>query len=100
MNILTHFHQKGFVTILVNFDIPDRVLMDRVINSNRSTTIFRTASTFEEVLIRQQTDSYGQEVSVPTDNEANYLFEIKAEEDVSIVSQKIVEIAENLVIGG
>ncbi len=39
------FNKKQFVRILVHFDIPDNVLMERIIRSRRSTNIFRGAYT-------------------------------------------------------
>ena len=57
ISLLEHFKSKGFFSIIVNFDIPDHVLLQRVSESQRSTAVFRTASTFEEVLIRQQAET-------------------------------------------
>ncbi len=93
LDLLAHFHNKGFMSILVNFDIPDLVLQARVVNSQRSTTVFRSASTFEEVLTRQQTDS---NVKAPIEGEADHLFVIKNPEEVQSVTRKIVNIAQSL----
>jgi predicted ABC-type ATPase len=54
---LEHYHNKGFTSILVYFDIPVPVLKERIANSNRSTTVLRTAATFNEVLIRQEKEN-------------------------------------------
>lgn len=53
LDLLADFHDKGFISILVHFDIPEHVLEERVANSQRSTNVFRSASSFEEVLIRK-----------------------------------------------
>jgi predicted kinase len=46
ISLLEYFKSKGFTSIIVNFDIPDHVLRERVSESKRSTAVFRTASTF------------------------------------------------------
>ena len=90
ISLLEYFKSKGFISILVNFDIPDHVLLERVSKSQRSTAVFRTASTFEEVLIRQQAESEKRGVSDPTEGEADYLFEIKSSDEVQSVIREIV----------
>ncbi|RPJ94131.1 ATP-binding protein [Rummeliibacillus sp. TYF005] len=91
------FTQEQFIRILVNFDIPDEVLLNRVKQSQRSTNIFRGSySSFEEVLIRQQHESSNEDVIEPTIDEAEYLFVIKDNKDVESVIQKIVYIAKCL----
>jgi tRNA uridine 5-carbamoylmethylation protein Kti12 len=90
------FNTDEFVRILVHFDIPDDVLKDRVIQSQRSTNIFRGAYTnFEEVLVRQQSESLKEDVVDPIEDEADHLFVIKDNEEVILVIQKIVQIAES-----
>ncbi|NOU94392.1 AAA family ATPase [Paenibacillus sp. LMG 31456] len=96
LELLSHFENKSFISILVNFDIPDCVLQARVTNSQRNTNVFRSASTFEEVLIRQQADSHKIEVLAPTDGEADHLFVIKSADDVQSVIELIVNIAQGL----
>jgi deoxyadenosine/deoxycytidine kinase len=89
------FTSDEFVRILVHFDIPDDVLQERVIQSQRSTNIFRGAySNYEEVLVRQQAESLKEDVINPIEGEADHLFVIKDNEDVNQVIQKIVQIAE------
>ena len=91
------FTQEQFIRILVNFDIPDEVLLNRVKQSQRSTNIFRGPySNFEEVLNRQQQESSNEDVIEPTIDEADYLFEIKDNKEVDPVIQKIVYIAKCL----
>jgi adenylate kinase family enzyme len=96
LDLLERFHQKGFVSILVNFDIPDHILQTRIANSQRSTHIFRTASSFEEVLKRQQAESHNDDVMAPIKGEADYLFEIMDGNEVHSVIQEITNIAQSL----
>jgi predicted kinase len=93
ISLLEYFESKGFTSIIVNFDIPDHVLQERVSESQRSTAVFRTASTFEEVLIRQQAQSGKNNVTEPKEGEAGYLFEIKSPDEVQSVIREIVNIA-------
>ncbi len=93
MKLLDQFYSKGFISILVHFDVPDHILKARIANSNRSTAVFRTASTFDEVLIRQQDESYKENVIDPVAGEADHLFVIKKEDDVESVMQEIINIA-------
>jgi deoxyadenosine/deoxycytidine kinase len=93
LKLLEHYHNKGFISILVYFDIPEHVLKERVAKSQRSTTILRTASTFEEVLNRQQNETIKGDVIAPIDGEADHLFVIKNADDVQSVIKKIVNTA-------
>jgi predicted kinase len=86
---LKHFHEMGFTSILVHFDIPEQILLERVAVSRRSKTIFRTASTFEEVLMRQIAGG----IVEPTEDEADYLFKIKSSDEVESVIHRLVTIA-------
>lgn len=88
------FNKDEFIRILVYFDIPDDVLLERVTQSRRSTNIFRGAySNFEEVLDRQQTESLQEDVTDPVEGEADYLFVIKDNEEVDFVIKEVVHIA-------
>jgi tRNA uridine 5-carbamoylmethylation protein Kti12 len=88
------FNPDEFVRLLVHFDIPDDVLQERVSLSQRSTNIFRGATTnFEEVLIRQQAESFKEDIVEPIEGEADHLFVIKDNKEVNSVIQKIVRIA-------
>ncbi|MDM5326967.1 AAA family ATPase [Neobacillus sp. CF12] len=90
------FNADEFVRILVHFDIPDIVLQERVIQSQRSTNILRGAYTnFEEVLVRQQTETIKEDIVDPTEGEADHLFVIKDNEEVNSVIQNIVYISES-----
>jgi tRNA uridine 5-carbamoylmethylation protein Kti12 len=95
MDLLAHFHQLGFRSILVNFDFPDHVLQTRITNSKRSTNVFRSAATFEEVLTRQQAESLKDNITAPIEGEADYLFEIKNDDDIQFVSEKIIKMAQS-----
>ncbi len=89
MDLLDYFRRKGFITILVYFDIPNDVLHLRIKESQRSKDIFRSASTFEDVLVRQQKI----EDLAPKISEADHLFVVsRNEEDVPMVIKKITEI--------
>lgn len=91
------FNKKQFVRILVHFDIPDDVLMERIVHSKRSTNIFRGAFTnFEEVLFRQQAESQLEDIVDPKEEEADYLFVMKHTEEVDSVIKRIVQISEML----
>lgn len=91
------FTTDEYVRILVHFDIPDNVLQERVIQSQRSTNIFRGAySNFEEVLVGQQAESLKEDVVDPIEGEADHLFVIKDSEEVNEVIQKIGQIADSV----
>lgn len=77
------FDKNEFIHILVHFNIPDYILHDRVIHSQRSTNIFRIASNFEEVLARQQADSLKEDVTDAVEEEADHLFVIKDNGEVN-----------------
>jgi shikimate kinase len=88
------YHKDEFVRILVHFDIPDETLYDRVIQSQRSTNIFRGPySNFKEVLLRQQAESQLEEVVEPEEGEADHLFVIKDNEEDDAVIKEIVRIS-------
>lgn len=90
------FPESKFIRILVHFDIPEAVLQTRVKQSNRSTNIFRYASNFQEVLHRQQADSLKDDITDPTEDEADHLFVLKKNEEAGDVIQRIIRIAESL----
>jgi tRNA uridine 5-carbamoylmethylation protein Kti12 len=84
--LLDYFRGNAFTTIIVYFDIPDDVLQQRVAESQRSKAIFRSASTFEEVLLRQQSSE------APDACESNYFFVIRSSEQVPDVIGHIVQL--------
>lgn len=86
---LEYYKSLGFTTIVVNFDVPAEVLLERVKASERSTSILRTALNFEEVLTRQN----GEDVTDPTEEEADYLFVVKNSKDVQDVIHKTIGLA-------
>jgi predicted kinase len=91
------FNKNQFVRILVNFDIPDEVLKERVTQSQRGTNIFRGAySNFEEVLLRQQAESQLEDLADPDEGEADYLFVVKNNAEVNSVIKEIVYISKCL----
>lgn len=89
------FPSREFLQIIVHFDMPDTVLQSRIAKSKRNTNIFRSASTFEEVLKRQQTDSLHEDITDPVEGEADYLFVIRNRDEVDVVIKQIVELANN-----
>jgi predicted kinase len=91
-DLLDFFHSKGFKSILVNFELPDHVLEERVATSSRSTIIFRSAATFEEVLVRQNVESNKGDATAPVEGEADHLFVIRNEVDVEGVILEIERI--------
>lgn len=90
LKLLEHFKTKGFTSIIVNFDISDDELNDRIAKSQRSTNILRTVSSFKEVLIRQQNETNTDEVIEPTECEADHLFIIKNSDEAQSVIRKII----------
>ncbi|WP_151734854.1 AAA family ATPase ['Paenibacillus yunnanensis' Narsing Rao et al. 2020] len=96
LDLLEWFRSKGFVSIIVNFDIPDAILLSRIADSQRSTAILRNASTFEEVLSRQLAGSHNDDVLPPTSDEAHHLLVIKDSNEVQSTIQEIVQIARSL----
>ncbi|MCY9658833.1 ATP-binding protein [Paenibacillus chondroitinus] len=92
LDLLAHFRNKGFESVLVHFDIPDHILQARVADSQRSKAIFRSAASFEEVLIRQQAESHKNGMTGPLEGEADHLFVIRNTEDVQSVIQSILQV--------
>ena len=91
-NLLKDYHKKGFKSVLVNFDIPYQVLQARIAESRRGTNILRTATTFDEVLIRQQTMSKEDYFIEPSEDEADYLFVINSVDEVETVIRSIINV--------
>ncbi|MBX4149172.1 ATP-binding protein [Paenibacillus lautus] len=89
-NVLRHFQDKGIESIIVHFNLPIDLLKERVIQTQRSKAVFRSASSFLEVLERQEKTTEFQ----PSTDEANYLFEIKDPNDTFEIIQQIKEISE------
>lgn len=90
--LLDHISPEDeFTMVLGHFDIPDHVLEVRVLNSERNTNVFRSASTFDEVLKRQLDDLGKKDHSDPVEGETNHLFITHNSDEV--VSD-IVQIAE------
>jgi tRNA uridine 5-carbamoylmethylation protein Kti12 len=94
--LLEKFRNAGFSSILVNFIIPDDVLAARVASTNRSTNVFRTATSFEEVLLRQHREASTEEMASPRENEATYFLEVKDSDATISVIRKIIEIVQGV----
>lgn len=93
---LAYFHEKGFTSILVNFEIPTHVLEERIARNNRSKNVLRVASTFEEVLTRQENETNKGDIFPPAEGEADHLFVIKNPGDIQSVIEKIVDMAQSV----
>lgn len=89
--VLEYYHSEGFQSILVYFNLSDELLQQRIASSARSTIVFRSASTFTEVLNRQNHQVERQNNLSPSKGEADCLFEIGKPEDVLIVIDDIIE---------
>lgn len=94
--LLSHLKAKHFLTILVHFDIPEDILRARIAESSRSTTIFRSAFTFEDVLDKQQAESANADVTAPSEDEADYLFVISDRDELQGVIDGIINLVENV----
>ncbi len=88
--LLDKFRNYKFTTALVYFDIPDEVLAARVTTTQRSTAIFRSASSFGEVLARQQAESGKGDIVPPSADEADYLFTLGSNKEAQAVVDKIL----------
>ncbi len=95
LKLLEYYQNNGFISILVNFDIPNHVLKERITKSNRSTTVLRIASTFEEVLSRQESETNKGDVIAPRDGEANLLYTINNANEMNFIIGKIKNIAQS-----
>lgn len=93
LKLINYYQNKGFTCILVNFEIPDHVLKERITKSERSTSILRVAATFDEVFLRQQAETKEGDILAPAGDEAEHLFVIKKQEDVESIIRKIVDTA-------
>ena len=92
LKLLEQYHNKGFTSILVNFDISEHVLKERVVKSQRSTTILRTVSSFKEVHDRQEDETNKGDVIAPIEGEAEHLFVINNVDEVKSVIREIISI--------
>ena len=91
-DLLSKFYDQSFTSVLVHFSIPDEILKARIAESKRSTIVFRTASSFAEVLARQQ-DEAEDDWAAPTESEADRYFTIKSSDEVQAVIEKITKLA-------
>lgn len=85
-DLLHFFHEKGFVSIIVHFQIPTALLRERIALSRRSTDIFRSAGSFVDVLDKQE------KLQPPSEEEAHHLFVINHSDEVPDVIRKICDI--------
>lgn len=79
------YDAETFTRILVYFDLPKEVLLDRIHLANRSTDIMRgKLSTFTEVLEKQAASD------APTSDEADHLLQITHPDEVDKIIEKII----------
>ncbi|MBP2111091.1 ATP-binding protein [Paenibacillus silagei] len=93
LRMLDWFHQKGLLSVLVYFNLPDELLYSRIASSERSTAILRKSKSFDVVLTRQIADLQKGQAEPPTERESEYLFVINDSDEVPGTIQKIVQIA-------
>ena len=95
--LLSRFRERGFLRVLVYFDVPDVVLEARVAHSTRRTDIFRRASSFAEVLQRQRAGVGRPELAPPRSDEAEHFFLVDgSDKTCGPVISEIVQIAAGL----
>ncbi|CAM4057730.1 ATP-binding protein [Saccharibacillus endophyticus] len=94
--ILESFRKQGFTAVMVYFDLPDALLMERVRNSTRSKVIFRSAASFEEVLLRQQKQSGDPNLSAPSEHEADHVLTVTDSAELEAVLDRIVDLASQM----
>ncbi|SFJ69259.1 Predicted kinase [Halobacillus dabanensis] len=85
--LLRYHSNNGLESILVHFDIADSILEKRIAKSKRNLNILRTASTFSEVLKRQQRDA-----DEAGSKEADHYFVIKNPAEVPRIVRSIVRL--------
>ena len=90
--LLDSMQQKGFKTVIVHFAIPIEILKARVQNSTRKTTIFRSASGFEEVLTRQISEVAAGAIIPPEPKEAVFFFEVNQSDQSNSVIRSIAKL--------
>lgn len=98
LNLLEQYQKQGFTTVIVNFDLPEHILEERIDESNRSTAMLRTVSSFREVLTRQNGETNKGDVVAPIEGEADHLFNIKKADGVQSVIREIVKIAQSSLV--
>ena len=74
--------------ILVYLNFPDNILLNRINNTERKKNNKDHIKKFTDLLINKQSLRY----EIPTSDEADLFFEIKNEEDITTVEQKIIQL--------
>lgn len=90
LELLRYFREQQFESVLVHFDLPDSLLQERTLESGRSKAIFRTASSFTEVLNRQIAETGQGDVQDPQEDEADHLLIIQHPSEVPAIMRSIV----------
>lgn len=91
-NVLRYFHDHGFNRIVVYFDLPVEVLKERIEHSQRTKEIFRSATSFQEVLERQEWKG----LDAPAEEEADHFFVIKSSNEAEDIIHQIKALARSL----
>lgn len=82
------FPKEQFIRIIVHFNIEKNLLLKRIAESKRSTTIFRDSTlTFEQLLAKQQ-----YKVEPPQLNEADYILTIDENTNQQQAIEDIVDL--------
>ena len=93
MEWLNYYHLQGFVTVLVHIDSPDQELKKRIANTRRNSLRLRTATSYMEVLTRQNKQIMNGDMKIPTLEEADYLLTIANVEEVEKTIQEIINVS-------
>lgn len=72
---------------MVYFNIPEKILLERIKNTNKSKAVLNSSKNFKELLINKQRIIFED----PKQDEADYFFEIK-DGDISRVLEDIKDI--------
>ncbi|MFC4408870.1 ATP-binding protein [Chungangia koreensis] len=92
LKLLEEFRDKGFTCVLVHFDMPQEVLLERIATSGRRTDIIRTVTSFEEVLQLQESLTENGHNIAPDESEADYVFTLESVDEMETIIREILKI--------
>lgn len=98
----TYFPKEQFIRIIVHFDIEEKILFERIQNTNRTTTIFRDSSmSFDQLLTLQHHETKEQGFDTPTkaEAEAEHIFTLQSKDDEKLIIHEIVQLAKQMNFG-
>lgn len=84
-------HKYGKRVIMVYFNRPEKILLDRIKNSNRSKICLTRSKDFTDLLLNRQSKVF----EPPTSKEADLFFEIKDEQSLKETKSKILKLIKN-----